>query len=264
MSRKYPEEIKTFIAENAWGRTSQELADLVNEVFPDFGVTVTQVRCYKTNNGIKCGVKGVREGHGSKYTPEMLEWVRANAAGKGNQELADECSRVFGIEISAKQISNYKKSHKISSGLTGHFEKGCVPYNKGKHIEVHPNCKKGWFKKGEHPQNFKEIGTVVVNNDGFLVRKVANPDVWKFESRLVWEAHYGPIPPGNKIMHLDGNRLNVDINNLAMISDAEHMDMVRRKSYSDNPEITRAGVAIAKLSVATRARKKTKQVNENG
>jgi len=259
MSRKYPEEIKTFIAENAWGRTSQELADLVNEAFPDFGVTTQQMKYYKSNHGIKCGVQGVREGNGAKYTPEMLEWVRANATGVSNQELADRFSQVFGIEMTAYQMSVYKRNHKIKSGLTGHFEKGHVPYNKGKHIEVHPNCKKGWFKKGERPKNFKEIGTVVVNSDGFLVRKVANPDVWKFESHIVWEAHHGSIPPGNKIIHLDRNRLNVDINNLAMISDVEHMEMIRRKSYSDNPEITRAGAAIAKLSVATRARKNKKQ-----
>lgn len=40
--------------------------------------------------------------------------------------------------------------------------------------------------------------------------------------RVVWEHHYGPIPPDHDIHHIDMNRLNNDIGNLRLIAKDEH------------------------------------------
>ena len=42
------------------------------------------------------------------------------------------------------------------------------------------------------------------------------------EHRLVWEQHNGPIPPGHVIHHIDENKSNNDIANLACMSLSEH------------------------------------------
>lgn len=51
--------------------------------------------------------------------------------------------------------------------------------------------------------------------------------------RLEWEKHNGPIPNGFIIHHKDGNKLNWNIDNLEMLSRAEHIkehaDVVHRK-----------------------------------
>jgi len=43
------------------------------------------------------------------------------------------------------------------------------------------------------------------------------------EHRLVWEQHHGPIPKGYVIHHKDSNGLNNSIDNLEMMTRAEHV-----------------------------------------
>lgn len=40
--------------------------------------------------------------------------------------------------------------------------------------------------------------------------------------RLIYEDHYGPIPKGMQIHHIDGDTTNNDISNLEMVSISEH------------------------------------------
>jgi hypothetical protein len=43
--------------------------------------------------------------------------------------------------------------------------------------------------------------------------------------RRVWERQHGPIPPGYHIHHVDGDRKNNDVSNLACVSPDEHYDI---------------------------------------
>ena len=45
-------------------------------------------------------------------------------------------------------------------------------------------------------------------------------------SRLIWAQANGPIPPGHKVIYLDGNRFNVSPDNLACLS---HADVQKRR-----------------------------------
>lgn len=45
-------------------------------------------------------------------------------------------------------------------------------------------------------------------------------------ARHVWEERRGPIPPGHKVIYLDGDRFNVRIENLACLS---HSDVQKRR-----------------------------------
>lgn len=48
--------------------------------------------------------------------------------------------------------------------------------------------------------------------------------------RVVWEAERGPIPPGHHIHHVDGDRANNRIENLELLTHAEHsrLHFIRR------------------------------------
>ena len=44
----------------------------------------------------------------------------------------------------------------------------------------------------------------------------------RFEHVLVWERHYGPVPPGSEIHHRNGNKLDNRIKNLQLLTRLEH------------------------------------------
>lgn len=122
------------------------------------------------------------------------------------------------------------------------FKKGMTPPNKGvprqewmspENIE---RCRKTMFPKGHVPHTLREIGSERIEKDGYKYRKVGEKQ-WKQVHRIVWEQHHGPIPKGYNIVMKDGNRLNTDISNLEMVSNAELMN---RNSYHNRyPEEVR-------------------------
>ncbi len=44
----------------------------------------------------------------------------------------------------------------------------------------------------------------------------------RFEHVLVWEAHFGPVPPGYEIHHINENKLDNRISNLKLLTRLEH------------------------------------------
>jgi hypothetical protein len=53
-------------------------------------------------------------------------------------------------------------------------------------------------------------------------KKQAGKEPRQYVHRLVWESHFGPIPPGYIIHHIDGNPTNNDIGNLQACEVAWH------------------------------------------
>ena len=79
---------------------------------------------------------------------------------------------------------------------------------------------------------------------------------WKQEHILRWEEKNGPIPKGFCLTFLDGNRENVEISNLALISRAQHAMLNKMNLRSEEPEITKTGILVAKLYTEKQNRKK--------
>lgn len=103
------------------------------------------------------------------------------------------------------------------------FKKGFTPANKGKKMspEVYEKCARTMFKKGRPSINQRPVGAERVNVDGYVEVKVAEPNKWRLKHRVVWEAAYGEIPRGYNIQFRNGNRQDLRLDNLYMISRAE-------------------------------------------
>jgi len=117
---------------------------------------------------------------------------------------------------------------------TGQFIVGAIPWNKGmKGICI--GGKETQFKPGNLPHNsYPQNGVISVryhNRDGRSYKYIKlEMGKWMLYNRYIWFQHYGPIPEGYIIIHKDKDSMNCEMDNLMMITRAEH---ARRNA---NPE----------------------------
>lgn len=69
------------------------------------------------------------------------------------------------------------------------------------------------------------IGTEVIEG-GYLFIKITNfggKSDWRQKHLLIWEEKNGPVPPDHIVLFIDGNKSNIEINNLECISRADNL-----------------------------------------
>lgn len=179
-------------------------------------------------------------------------------------------AHLFGMKKSAAYMASpaaclLRRDNTV--GIAGRFPKGNVPANKGLR-------RPGWsvgrgrmqatqFKKGQRSHNWLPIGTVKMDSYGYLRRKIAatglggfgNSAVWEFVHRRVWEDAHGPIAEGHRIWWKDKNHENCALENLELLSDAEHM--ARTTIHNLHPELKQV-IQLAgalKRKIGTRRRR---------
>lgn len=250
-------QVETFLIANAVGRTSQELAELVNR---EYGTSFTkeEMQQFKKARKIK---SGARVKYSDTFPEEVAEYIKANYVGIGHKQQAENIKKKFGKEYTPQQIKSFYANNGLNSGLTGHFIPGQPSHNKGKKCKTVGNMAKTQFKKGNRPHNALPVGTEIVRTDGYHQTKIAEPDVWKLTHLLVWEENYGEIPEGMLIEFKDCNRDNVSLSNLFMVSRAEHAEMNRNNCAlrSQIPELTEVGSVVARVRVKAREKAKNEK-----
>ena len=159
-------------------------------------------------------------------------------------------ARLIGLNKSAeffKTVASGRLQTDTARGKSQRFTPGMKPWNTGK---------KGWkaggrsaetrFKAGERHgaanSNYKPIGTLRINANGHLERKVNDTDPvpvrrWKPIYQLVWIAANGPIPKGHIVRFKDGQKTavleQITVDRLECITKRENMN--RNTSWSKYP-----------------------------
>lgn len=250
----YSDEVKQFITKNVKGRTTKELVKLVNDKF-DLGFTDSKMQSFKGNHGLKSGTKvGNPTGTPSKVFPlEIKEFIESNYVGVGPTEMTAILNSKFSRNYKVTQLKAYYKNHKLNSGITGYFEKGSEPWNKGLSVG-------GWeptqFKKGQAPINYRPVGSERVNVEGYTEIKVADPNKWRHKHNVIWEQHNGPIPEGHAVMFGDGDRSNLDIDNLILVTRTQLLNLNRYKLIQNDADLTRTAVNVVDVLAKISERKK--------
>ena len=180
-----------------------------------------------------------------RYTGEEIDFLRKNAPGRHYREIVEMFNRKFEYQIDTKKLKCTLRNHGLSTGLTGRFEKGITPHNKGKKFPGTGN--KTTFRKGATPHNKMKVGEDAVTTDGYVKTKIAEPDVWEYKHKLIWAEVNGPIPEKHSIIFADGNKLNLSIDNLLLVSKAELLMLNRKKLISENSELTKTGLNVVKV-----------------
>ncbi len=119
-----------------------------------------------------------------------------------------------------------QKHQKIS--VSTQFKKGSIPHNKGvKGWQAGGNASKSRFKPGQKPHNYKPIGSERFSKEGYLQRKMTDtgypPKDWVPVHHLLWRDHHGEIPKGFIVIFKNGDKSDIRLDNLKLISQKENM-----------------------------------------
>lgn len=184
---------------------------------------------------------------------EQDKFLRKNVQGLTNQELTDLINKKYKTNFKIQQIKCYKNNHHISSGLNGQFQKEHIPANKGKKWddyltkEQQDKLKKTMFKKGQRPINYRPVGSERIDIYGYVEVKVKDPNYWRLKHHVIYEEKNGPIPKNCKVIFKDKNRLNLNIDNLALVSNSEELILNQEKLIYTSKNLTEAGILVAKI-----------------
>ena len=238
----WKDEYTEYMHEICPGRLTPEVTKLLNEKFGT-NYNKSQIGGVRKRLGLPVG----KIYQGKLLTKEQHDYLVSIQKNKTSRDVANEMNQKFGLSLTKKQIKSYRRNNNLNSGLTGRFEKGRVPYNKGKKLpNMPPNS--GQFKKGNKPPNYVPVGTINYTTDGYPKEKIGEPNKWVLKHRKVWEEHHGPIPKGYSVCFLDRDKTNYDISNLILLSNEELARMNQNNYFSSDPELTKLGAGITKLS----------------
>lgn len=148
----------------------------------------------------------------------------------------------LGLEKSAAHLSSIPhRTGMITAGAPFRYPKGHAPANKGLRRPGYApgRMRETMFKKGHLPANsdpdFYVIGALRVNADGYIDMRVSFEQGalgWRALHRILWEDAHGPVPKGFALTFKNGDKLDVDLDNLVLISRA---DLCRRNSIHNLP-----------------------------
>jgi hypothetical protein len=154
-------------------------------------------------------------------------------------------------------------------GAAFRFPKGHVPANKGlRRPGFAPGrMKDTQFKRGERrgtaARNWRPIGTILPDADGYLrikVREAApgeahgfgNAGAWPQLHRHVWTEAHGLIPRGHAVAFKDGNKANCALDNLECLS---RVALMARNTVHNLPQpVARAVQLLGALNRQIRKR----------
>ncbi len=180
------------------------------------------------------------------YSPAELEFIKVHSA-KSRIELTALFNAEFKRTVAVKHIHALCKRKGWKSASDGRFKKGDVPWTAGTKGVVKPNS--GNFKKGSIPHNHKPVGHERIDaKDGYILIKIAEPNVFVHKHRLIWEQAFGPIPDGQIVKFKDGNKLNCTLDNLMLISRSDLTVLNRHFDYAGTPDELKPSVlALARI-----------------
>jgi|GEM_PF-798588 len=196
-----------------------------------------------------------------KYTAEQVEYFNMIVPGNSHAKIAEMFNERFpDIPMTVAQVKSTISNRGLRTGRSGYYKKGHEPFNKGKRmrdyvsVDAMSRMEKTMFKPGCPPVNHRQIGSVRINSEGYEYIKVAEPNVWIASHWFIWERANGPVPKNHVVVFADGDKQNITLDNLILVSRAQHAVMCRMGLYSSSADLTRSGLALADLTIAVSAK----------
>lgn len=286
---RYTQEQNIFLKENFAENTQEELAKKFNDHFgTNLHKRAIYTHCYdnayimpKTHRWTDEQIQIIRDNMADKTVKEIAEMIYKQCGVRRSGQSVAGCAakhkiykhdyhRYTDAEIQFIKSKTFKY-RTIKDMINGFNDKFCENVTEAsvKGLMKKENIKfghnEGQNKKGEMTHS-NPIGTERIHNNRVFV-KIAddcvagkrtcvseNPN-YKLKKRIVWEKHYGKIPEGTVICHLDKDFTNCDIDNLYLTTQSVLSSAIRYKMLSTNKELTKAGMKYCELVKALKGRK---------
>lgn len=181
-----------------------------------------------------------------KWSEEEKKYLTEITPNKHYREIHELMNNKFEYQFTFVQITAAIKRYKLKTGFTGRFKKGNIPFNKETKGVCKPN--KTSFRKGDIPFNKREIGSERVTVDGYTEIKVAEPNIWEMKNRVLYEKHHNvKLTKDDIILFLDGDRSNLNIGNLFLITRQQLVRLNQFDLVKEDKELTKVGINIASV-----------------
>ncbi|TGP22318.1 MULTISPECIES: HNH endonuclease [unclassified Mesorhizobium] len=205
------------------------------------------------------------KGRQIRYSDEELSFIEWRQAMSRRALHAAFVARFGRPDVKLEDIKALCSRRGWLTGRTGGFEKGSIPFNKGKPHPARGRAAETQFKKGSMTgaaaAKYKPIGTERFNKDGYLERKIHDglplQSRWRLVHLIRWEELNGALPAGEALKCLDGDRRNTDPSNWRAIPRALLARLAGRygRGYDAAPSALKPTIlAIAELEHAARER----------
>lgn len=132
----------------------------------------------------------------------------------------------------------------------GRFNKGHVPWNKGKTYTLENHVNKTTFKEAKKHPRYRPIGSTRVDRDDYIILKVADRK-WQPKHRYLWEQHHKrKVPSNHVVLFADGNNRNFNIDNLLLISRRQLAIYNKKYKQTNNRKLNEVTLNLINLELA--------------
>lgn len=227
--------------QNAWLRehypvmTNRELAAAFITEFGE-DVTVSSMNSWGSNHHVtkekEVALRAKTESN-TKYTPEMLDFLREIIPGRSYRQVSDLFCERFGFTLTRAAVCGIRTKLGVKSGVNpGRYRKGHAPANKGKtwdeqgiSADARKRMAKCHFRKGQDPHNaYHELLDERTDPDGMVYIYVRPRNAkwsarhWISKERFMWMQHNGrDFPEGHKCVHANRDRTDFSPDNLVAV-----------------------------------------------
>ena len=211
-----------------------------------FGLNITyqQMKGYFYRNDLPFK-RNVR--HNRIITDEEAEFMAEIIPGKPSAEVARIMNEKYGRDLTANQVRGWKKNHRVPSGYDTKYRPGEPSWITGKRFPGRTNS--GCWTNGHIAANNLPVGTIR-KHGGYWYIKLEDGkhnENWSPIHKVIWEKENGPVPEGHRLIFRDGNKDNVNLDNLVCISTQDAAVAVLKYGLTNDPDINDAIFNVTKL-----------------
>lgn len=190
-----------------------------------------------------------------RYTDKMLQYLSDNRVLTTIDDLTIRFNNKFNQDRTLEAIRGICLKKRFLSNDNGCFKKGFTPWNKG--ITGYMGANRTTFKKGNIPVNHVPVGTERIDaRDGYIMIKVAEPNIWKQKSHIIYTSIHGSVPDNHIVIFIDGDKTNLEPENLEAVRRIELLNLNRNGYLTAPKEFKPVIKAMSKLEAALSNKKK--------